>query len=173
MRQVYNCYILDIQTVTNRTLAHYQSMAFALSSLPIEVTKMIEQDKTDLEALDRHNAMMKKIDNELYMKIGDRVHNIIEHLRYYIDDFFEARKDLREMDCTIGPHDTEDDIIMDEIAINRYNDIMDNCLLQICDYTDACGYLFCTQIAERYYWQDVMDIKYILDMYNIFVFENC
>ena len=30
-----------------------------------------------------------------------------------------------------------------------------------------------TKIAEEYYKQDVMDIKYILEIHDIFVFENC
>lgn len=148
-------------------------MAFALSFLPTDVTKMIEQDKTDLEALERHNDMMRKIDNELYMTLGARVHDVIEHLRYYIDDFFEAEKDLREMDCTIGPDDTEADIALDELAISRYHEIMDDCLLQISYYSHEIGYLFCTKIAEQHYKEDVLDIKYILDMHNIRIFENC
>ena len=167
-------YLLDIQTVTNQpNQTRASNMAFALSSLPLEVTKMIEQDKTDLEALERHNVMMRKIDNELYMKMGDRVHDIIEHLRYFIDDFFEAQRDLRELNSTIGPFDTEADIALDEMAINRYNDAMDSSLMQISYYAHELGYLFCTKIAEQHYRQDVMDIKYILDIHGIFVFENC
>jgi NhaP-type Na+/H+ and K+/H+ antiporter len=150
-----------------------RNMAFALSTLPADVTKMIEQDKTDLEALDRHHVMMRKIDNELYMKLGDRVHDIIEHLRYYIDDFFEAEQGLREMDCIYRPGDTEADMALDEMAINRYNDTMDDCLLQISYYSHEIGYLFCTKIAEQHYKQDIMDIKFILDMHNIRIFENC
>ena len=150
-----------------------RKMAFSLSTLPIDVTKMIEQDKSDLEALDRHHVMMRKIDNELYMKLGDRVHDIIEHLRYYIDDFFEAEKDLREMNCIRRPGYTEAEMALDEMAINRYHETMDACLLQISYYAHELGYLFCTQIAEQHYHEDVLDIKFILEMHNIFVFENC
>jgi hypothetical protein len=148
-------------------------MAFALSTLPTDVTKMIEQDKSDLEALDHHNAMMRKIDNELYTTLGNRVHIVIEHLRYYINKFFKAEKGLGEMYCTCGPGDTYDDMVLDEIAIGQYHEIMDDCLLQIRHYSQVIGYLFCTKIAEEHYKEDVLDIKYILDMHNINIFENC
>ena len=148
-------------------------MAFALTILPADVTKMIEQDKTDLEALDHHNVMMKKIDNELYTRLGDRVHIVIEHLRFYIDEFFEAEKELREMECTCQPGDNYDDMVMDEIAIGHVHEIMNDCLLQISHYSHKLGYLFCTKIAEEHYQEEVFDIKYILDMHNINIFENC
>lgn len=137
-------------------------MAFVMSQLPGEIVMSIAEDKKQMEAFDTHKAKFKEVDDELYSKMGYYVHDVVMMLSEHIVEYFEAERELCELDCILTPFDTAEETGEEILLAAGYIDIIQERLQDICHIARKHSSLFYTKIAQDYYMPEIRDMAYIL-----------
>ena len=124
------------------------TMAYVMTQLPVEIASSINEDKQHLEAFDAHKAKFKEVDDELYSKMGYYVHDVVMMLSEHIVEYFEAERELCELDCILTPFDTAEETGEEILLAAGYIDIMQERLQDICHIARKYSSLFYTKIAQ-------------------------
>lgn len=133
-----------------------------MTQLPVEIASSINEDKQHLEAFDAHKAKFKEVDIELYGKMGFDVHDVVMMLSAHIVEYFEAERELEELDCFSTPGDTTEEAAEEILLAAGYIDIIQERLQDICYIARKHSGLFFTKIAQDYYMSEIRDMVYIL-----------
>ena len=114
---------------------------------------------SSLEAFDAHKAKFKEVDIELYGKMGFDV-RVVSRLSEYIVEYFEAERELEELDCFSTPGDTTEEAAEEILLAAGYIDIIQERLHDICYVARKHSGLSC-KIAQDYYMSEIRDMVYL------------